>query len=481
MSARLTKATALGAVLTLGVVMIWACELKLLQLLHHEACAGAPSLPPSPLPPSLPPFLPTANGCALPHEDCHPTWHKPFFVGLALKSIWVLGLPIVLLWRHLCAHGPRASNSPAAAADTQRETSIARSLPLTKRTVLACAALTLFVQGASITWITSIPLTSASANSAIYQMSCPLAYLFSLPLLRDERLSLSKSLGVLLALGGVGAVIAAKRCGPDAVPNAVSGDLLVLASAALYALKEVLYKRWLGGSSASPTNTSGCADPSHGSSTTGGSRASGRLDSAATVEIEGKPVHQIEPVPASAPTADATASHVPDSASVSAPTPIMDAALTVSLIGVWCVLSAPIWLACLNASGVEPFELPPWDLACGYALVGGMMAAYQVLLFAAIALTSPTFVAVGQLLVSPISIAWDAIELHYAMPPVALLGTAAIIAALCLVIGAPTVDAVALQWWRACRSRAVRADGNARLVDHARTESEALRHVQSSQ
>ena len=90
-------------------------------------------------------------------------------------------------------------------------------------------------------------------------------------------------------------------------------------------------------------------------------------------------------------------------------------------------------------------------------------------------------VAVGQLLVSPISIAWDAAELHYAMPPVALLGTVAIIAALCLVIGAPSVDAVAVRWWRARCRREARADGNARLVDHARTESEALRHVQSSQ
>ena len=285
MSARLTKTTALGAVLTLGVVMIWACELKLLQLLHHEACAGAPSLPPSPLPPSLPPFPPTANGCAPPHEDCHPTWHKPFFVGLALKSIWVLGLPIVLLWRHLCAHGPRASNSPAAAADTQRETSIARSLPLTKRTVLACAALTLFVQGASITWITSIPLTSASANSAIYQMSCPLAYLFSL--LRDERLSLSKVWGSCSRSVGWARSSQRSAVGPTPYPT-VSGDLLVLASAALYALKEVLYKRWLGGSSASPTNTSGCAGPLTAPPPPEAA-ALRRLDSAATVEIEGKP------------------------------------------------------------------------------------------------------------------------------------------------------------------------------------------------
>ena len=81
------------------------------------------------------------------------------------------------------------------------------------------------------------------------------------------------------------------------------------------------------------------------------------------------------------------------------------------------------------------------------------MMLYQVCLFAAIALTSPTLVAVGQLLVAPISMVWDGIALHYMMPPSALLGTVGIIAALALVIYASKVDGAMLRGLRVLRGR----------------------------
>ena len=112
----------------------------------------------------------------------------------------------------------------------------------------------------------------------------------------------------------------------------------------------------------------------------------------------------------------------------------------------------PLWLLLLHASGLETFVLPPWSLARGYLAVGAISMAFQVLLFAAIALTSPTFVAVGQLLVAPLSMAMDMLSLHYALPPPALLGTAAILAAILLVVYAPNADAAMRRAWRRARA-----------------------------
>lgn len=176
-----------GGLAILGVVALWAVEVKLLKRINNDSCQLLPPLPPAspiaPLPPPPPPPL----------SPCSPPWHKPFFVGIGLKAAWVAFLPFVLLWRR--------THSGAACPG---------SLRLTSRTVLCCGGLTLLVQGSSVSWVTSVPLTSASANSAIYQSSCALAYLFSLPLLPDEKLSASKATAVRLPLsGGRAAVICA--------------------------------------------------------------------------------------------------------------------------------------------------------------------------------------------------------------------------------------------------------------------------------
>lgn len=407
---------ALGTVLTLGVVLIWAFELKVLQWVHRDSCVP---FPPEPPPPPAAPAAP-----AHPPSPCHNIWDKPWCVGLALKALWALGLPPMLL-RHRYRAAPPLPGS----------------LTLSQRTVLACGGLTLLVQGASVTWIASVPLTSASLNSAIYQSSCALAYLFSLPLLKEETLSASKSLAVALALGGVALVLSAKRRrgSPDAVPNALGGDLLVLSSAALYALKEVLYKKWCGADAPASGGGRTTAEvainapppilPARPAACAAANESTGAASAAYALGDE---------VPA-VPAAAAAAAVAP--APSSSLTPVEDAALCVSLIGMWGLFTAPLWLALLHVSGVETFSLPPWALARGYIAVGLLMSVYQLMLFSAIALTSPTFVAVGQLLVAPISMVWDVVELQYALPPAALLGTVAIVAALALVIVAARSDA----------------------------------------
>ena len=139
------------------------------------------------------------------------------------------------------------------------------------------------------------------------------------------------------------------------------------------------------------------------------------------------------------------------------PTPLLDAALCVALIGFFVLLSWPLWVGGLHATGIESFEWPPWHLARGYLIVSMLMCAFQLMLFSAIALTSPTHVAVGQLLVSPLSMLWDALELGYSLPPMAMAGTAAIVTAIAVVTLAAHSDAALLRllvWLRGGRAQA---------------------------
>jgi len=128
--------------------------------------------------------------------------------------------------------------------------------------------------------------------------------------------------------------------------------------------------------------------------------------------------------------------------------------MCVAIIGTWCSLMLPVWLLLLHVTHVEPFEWPPPDAARGYALVAAMMGAYQVLLFAAIAITSPTFVAVGQLLVPPLSMAYDFLFSGYALSPLGLMGAFTVVVALGVMLSSDQIDARAHPFLRRlCRCR----------------------------
>ena len=204
------RAYLLGSVLVLGVVVLWVSEVKVLQ-----------------------------------YVKAHTTWNKPYCVGIALKGAWIVGLLPVILIPRIKRHRLKLEPGRVLAP---------HSLELNWATARVCCGLSLLVQAASITWVASLASTSPSVNSAIYQTSCVFAYLFSIPLI-GERLSFGKSVSVLLAILGVLGVIFSKkqRGSLDASPDAALGDFLVVCSAAAYALKEVLYKRWFPHSALSTT------------------------------------------------------------------------------------------------------------------------------------------------------------------------------------------------------------------------------------
>jgi len=313
----------------------------------------------------------------LQHIQSEQHWSKPYFLAASLKSAWALTLPI---WMLLSKFNEAFQN----------EITFRRPLRPTLRIVLFCAMLTVLVQTSSATWISSLNLTSVSINSAIYNINPLLVYVFSIPLLR-ERPSVTKTGAVLLAMAGTtivtlgtassGAAVASDGAEASAKEGAVVGNVLVLLSASLFALKEVLFKR-----------------------------------------------------------------HFP-SISISL-TPFTDALLVVSLIGVISAVTLLPLTYLLDATGIETFVMPTPELMRSYALVAACMASYQACLLAAIALTSPTYVAMGTMLAVPASIGFDFVLKAYVVPPVALLGILALLAAFALLIFAERIEP------QLCRARA---------------------------
>ena len=149
------------------VVLLWACEINLLKAVSQwDSCLDA------------------VNATHPAPRDC--PWSNPLYVGVVLKMIFVIVLPPALLARWSLRRGTERARWPL----------------VDRRFFVLSGALSLFLLGASVTWVASIPLTLAAINTALYQLYTPLTYVFSIPILR-EGLSASKSLGVVVALASV--------------------------------------------------------------------------------------------------------------------------------------------------------------------------------------------------------------------------------------------------------------------------------------
>jgi len=217
---RRTTRPCIKTLLVLGIITTWVTTNKLLKFLHT------------------------------------PEWDKPIALGIALKSTWAFSL---LVWPLLRRHYDRREQRvDEATANAREELGLQvdgcdgmEPLALSWRTVRVCLVLMMLVQGASVTWIISVPLTSTSANSVLYQTQCVFAYVFSLCLL-GEMLSPAKCGAVLFALLGASAVAFAWTGGAAQSASSWVGFWMVLASAAFFALKEVLYKRFFPRSFCSP-------------------------------------------------------------------------------------------------------------------------------------------------------------------------------------------------------------------------------------
>lgn len=116
------------------------------------------------------------------------------------------------------------------------------------------------------------------------------------------------------------------------------------------------------------------------------------------------------------------------------PMPLTDAMLCVGIIGVGSIVCLPVALLLLHLTGIETFVLPPAGLLWKYGLVAITMALYETCVLAAIALTSPTFVATGSILAIPGAMLWDYIELRHVESASSLGGIGVITVAFVLLV-----------------------------------------------
>mmetsp|Transcript_45119 Transcript_45119/g.118344 ORF Transcript_45119/g.118344 Transcript_45119/m.118344 type:complete len:441 (-) Transcript_45119:305-1627(-) len=390
-----------ASLLVTGVIVLWASEINLMKsVATWDECLNSAQT--AAVAPPAPPTSPQAGSCP---------WKNPVFVGIALKMIFVLVLPPALCVRSRQLLGERQKR------------------PLVdRRFFLLSGVLSLFLLGASVTWVASIPLTLATINTALYQLYTPLTYVFSIPILR-EGLSASKALGVLVALASVLMIIMSNGDADDSDGDGqLLGDLLVLASAALYALKGVVYKKWFG----NEVSGGGTGSSSSGAD---GIASAPRQDLAQQTECSELP----------------QAVEVAASPSSPIPTPLTDAAIAVGLMGLWSCMLGPIILATAHATGLEEFSWPPVAMAGGYVLVATMMALYMCCLYSALAFSSPTFVSVSSLFVAPVTLIWDvAAGRAGSVSYVAFLGVAFLIGSLLLIIFAEEIDANLRVYARRC-------------------------------
>ena len=90
---------------------------------------------------------------------------------------------------------------------------------------------------------------------------------------------------------------------------------------------------------------------------------------------------------------------------------------------------------------MQRFSFPPAPMLVGYLVVATMMGCYMLCLFAALAHTNPTFVAVGSLFVTPVTLVWDiAAGRTASISVLSLLGMALLLGALLVVIYAEGLD-----------------------------------------
>eukprot|EP00761_Pharyngomonas_kirbyi_P000547 gb/GECH01000547.1/.p1 GENE.gb/GECH01000547.1/~~gb/GECH01000547.1/.p1 ORF type:complete len:521 (+),score=107.09 gb/GECH01000547.1/:1-1563(+) len=102
-------------------------------------------------------------------------------------------------------------------------------------------------------WFKALPLISVGSSTALYQSATIFVFIFSIFVLK-EPFSVLKAISVLICVGGVVMISFSDEDEDKEYPYAIYGDMLMLVSAIMWALYEVLYKRVLGDLQTSAVN-----------------------------------------------------------------------------------------------------------------------------------------------------------------------------------------------------------------------------------
>jgi len=165
-----------------------------------------------------------AEGLQALQNGTHQNYNKPYFQTYVIHSSYVCCLSVWAIWYFCCV----VKNNPHKLKQQ-----------MTPKVILTALMFSVFQYASALFWYLSLPLTSVSANTAIYQSSCIFIYILSIFMLK-EKVTLGKVLSVLVCVSGVVVVTLYSSQG-DGNTNTLLGFIWVLASTVVYSLAETLY------------------------------------------------------------------------------------------------------------------------------------------------------------------------------------------------------------------------------------------------
>eukprot|EP01137_Pigoraptor_chileana_P018229 Opistho-2@77391 len=332
------------------------------------------------------------------------TFEKPFFLTWMVHNFYlVFLLPWVFLERSVRR---REKQRRHAAREVHPVLPLWREyLPHLKRALILNTLLFACV----LTWYISLTRTSLSVNTGIYNSSPAFVFILSALILK-EKVGPAKSLAVALSVGGVVLVAVSSKPAKDGPQTTPIGCALVVASAALYALYEVM---------GHPS-----ADPSHKN---GGEKA-GHVDGEGAIGDDDVAAAKAAAAPAHA--------HGESSEALTVSCGLIR---TVALMGVFNALLFPGLFVC-DAAGWERMEWPTGDILMRICIAGVCDSVFNCLLLGGILLSSPLFISVGSMLTIPGSMVSDRILHGYVMPLQAMGGVLLIFAGFIILVAHAHID-----------------------------------------
>lgn len=329
-----------------------------------------------------------------------------------------------------------------------------------KRAVVAGAVVNLVSAACGVAWYLSLPHTSVAANATIYQSASVLVFVFSFFLLQEPA-TLQKMAALALCVGGVAAITFSKQSKTADSDPTVMGYVWLLVSVALYALYEVLFKIMLepGHSAAEHKQEAELIDADDVETLSEYAKTPLLSDPTGTPDAQclpvGSPPHDVPAARGYQRSVSGVqslnqASLLPPKA---APTSELESVLlkleeslsVMGLMALWNMCTYwPIFFI-LDASGLEPFEMPAPFIAKQLAMNAGLDSLFTAFMLFGVCITTPLVMALGSMNVVPVSVVADW-AVHGSLPsPLAFVG-------IVLVLVGFAVQQLTLPWSACSRS-----------------------------
>lgn len=242
-------------------------------------------------------------------------------------------------------------------------------------------------------WLISIPMISVSANMAILYSQCAFVFIFSIFLIK-EKVTILKILAVLFCIAGV-LMIAFGRHNknhPNFSLNKL-GYLFASLSMILNSFYQVLYKRIFKNEDESTNNKYGLNNNLDDNSIN---------ETTSLIKKKRKNLY-------------------------TKLNKISNSMYVIGMIGVTTLLLFWTGIPILNKIGMEKFIIPKKNQLIKILINSCIESSFNTILLIAIILSTPTFVAIGLLLIVPTSVVVDKIFNNYLMSTVPIIGVALII------------------------------------------------------